>query len=210
MEFLGSISSLHAENEKLVKENNVLLFEIADLRQEKKENEVLREQLELIPKKKFNLESAYVIGQDPQKLGGWLLIDKGSASGIKKGMPVIVSDGIIVGRISEVYLESSKINLLTDSESSISVYDLDTGSKGIIKGEFGLGVILDMVAQSDLLNSGDEIVTSGLGGDVPKGLLVGKTTDIRSTADKLFQQALVIPMVKYSGLDVVFIIKNSK
>lgn len=209
MEFLGSISYLRAENERLVKENSSLISEIADLRQEKKENENLREQLGLIPKKKYDLEAAYVIGQDPQKLGSWLIIDKGSSSGIEKGMPVIVSQGIIIGRISETYLSSSKIELLTNSSSSINASDLETSSRGIVKGEFGLGVILDMVAQTDVLNIGDEIVTSGLGSDVPKGLLIGKIQEIKTTQDKLFQQALIIPSVKYSSLDAVFIIKKN-
>lgn len=210
MGFLGSISTLRSENEKLLKENLSLTSEIAELRGEKKENESLREQLNLLPKKKFDLEGSQVIGQDPQKTGSWIIIDKGRNYGIEEGMPVIVSQGIMAGRISEVYFSSSKANLLTDSESSINASDLDTGSKGVAKGEFGLGLILDMVAQSDILNAGDEVITSGLGGDVPKGLLIGKIQEVKSTQDKLFQQALVIPSVKYSDLDAVFVIKNAK
>jgi len=209
MEFLGSISNLHAENERLIKENSSLISEISNLRQEKKENENLREQLGLIPKKKFDLEAAYVIGQDPQKFGSWLIIDKGTSSGIEAGMPVIVFQGIIIGRISEAYLTSSKIELLTNSLSSINASDSETNSRGIVRGEFGLGVLLDMVAQTDVLNVGDEVVTSGLGSDVPKGLLIGKIQEIKTTQDKLFQQALIVPSVRYSNLETVFVIKKS-
>lgn len=209
-EFLGSISKLRSENEKLIKENMSLASQLALLSEEKKENEDLRNQLGLLPKKKYDLEAGFIIGQDPQKLGSWLMIDKGSASGISSGMPVIVSDGIIVGKISEVNFSNSKVDLLTNSSSSINAINLNTGAKGIIRGEFGLGVIMDMVAQTDVLNAGDEIVTSGLGGDVPKGLLIGKIREIGATQDKLFQQALVIPQVKYSDLGEAFVIKNVK
>jgi rod shape-determining protein MreC len=209
-EFLGSISKLRSENERLFKENNLLSSQLATLTDEKKENENLRRELDLLPRKKYELEAGFIIGQDPQKMGSWLIIDKGSDDGIFQGMPVIVSEGIVVGKISEANLKSSRVDLLTNSSSSVNAADLSTGAKGIIRGEFGLGVILDMVAQTDVLNVGDEIVTSGLGGDIPKGLLIGKIQEIRSTQDKLFQQALVIPQVKYSALEQAFVIKNFK
>jgi rod shape-determining protein MreC len=209
-EFLGSISKLRSENERLIREKNFLSSQLAALTDEKKENENLRRELDLLPRKKYDLEAAFIIGQDPQKMGSWLIIDKGSTDGVFQGMPAIVSEGIIVGKIGEVSLKSSKVNLLTNSLSSVNAADLNTGAKGIIRGEFGLGVIFDMVAQTDVLNVDDQIVTSGLGGDIPRGLLVGKIQEIRSTQDKLFQQALVIPQVKYSGLEQVFVIKNAK
>jgi rod shape-determining protein MreC len=209
-DFLVSISELKKENERLLKENNSLSARTALVEQEKRENENLREQLGLIPRSKFNLESSFIIGQDPQKLGSWISIDKGSFSGIQSGMPVIVSDGILVGRVEEVFGNTSRVNLLTSPSSSVSVIDLESGAKGVIRGEFGLGVIMDMVNQTDILSTGDSIVTSGLSGDVPKGLLVGKIQSFSPTDDKLFQKATISPRVKYSNLDVVFVIKNNK
>lgn len=209
-DFLNSISELRRENEKLLRENDSLSAASAMLQQEKRENENLREQLKLIPRSKFDLESSFIIGQDPQKLGSWISIDKGSFSGIQNGMPVIVSDGILVGRVEETFGNSSRVNLLTSPSSSVSVIDLESGAKGVIRGEFGLGVIMDMVSQTDVLNLGDSIVTSGLSGDIPKGLLVGKVQSFASTGDKLFQKAIISPRVKYSNLDAVFVIKNNK
>lgn len=208
--FLTSISELKKENEHLLEENNSLSAKAAMAEQEKKENENLRQQLGLIPRSKFDLESSFTIGQDPQKLGSWITIDKGSFSGIQIGMPVIVSDGILIGRVDEVFGNSARVNLLTSPSSSVSVTDLESGAKGIVRGEFGLGVTMDMVSQTDILNNGDSIVTSGLGGDIPKGLLIGKVQSFSPTEDKLFQQAVISPRVKYSNLDVVFAIKNSK
>ncbi|HPN96910.1 MAG TPA: rod shape-determining protein MreC [Candidatus Moranbacteria bacterium] len=209
-DFLKSISDLKRENERLFKENINLVSEISKLKEEEKENEKLREQLGLIPKEKYALESSLVIGQDPQKLGSWIMIDKGSFQGIAADMPVIVSDGILIGKIEEVYLHSAKVALLTASSSSINALDVETSAKGIIRGEYGLGIILDMVAQNDALNKGDTVVTSGLGSNVPKGLYIGAVEEIKSSPDRLFQQALVIPRVKYSKLDMVFVIKNTK
>ncbi len=206
--FFSSISGLKEENEKLIQENNLLAGMVAMLENERKDNENLREQLRLAPREKFNLEAASVIAQNSQKPGGWLLIDKGSSDGIKPEMPVIAYEGILVGRVAEVFSGTSKILLLSDSESVVNTFDLETGARGIIRGEYGLGLIMDMVSQSETLNAGDTIVTSGLGSGMPKGLLIGKIQEIRMTGDKLFQQAVVFPRIRYAKLETVFVIKN--
>ncbi len=205
---LGSIGDLKTENENLLKENNTLAFKVAESENEKKENAMLRDQLNLAPRKKFDLVASFVIGQDPQRLGSWIMIDKGETSGIRPGMPVIAYEGIIVGKVEEAYRNSSKVSLLTDSESAANANDMETGARGILKGEYGLGIILDMVTQTEILNVGDTIMTSGLGGDLPKGLLIGKIREIKITSDKLFQQAIVSPRVKYTDLESVFVIKK--
>jgi len=210
VEFLGSISELRKENESLLRENNDLNSQVAELSSEKKENRMLREQLDLIPKDDFSLVSSFVSAQDPQRLDSWVLIDKGSDDGISDGMPVIVSSGILVGRISEVYASNAKVELLSSPTSSINGVDVATNSRGIVRGEYGLGLVLGMVPQSDTINQGDDVVTSGLGSDTPKGLLIGKIKEVRMSQDRLFQEAIVAPRIKYSKLDIVFVIKNKK
>lgn len=207
-EFLGSIGNLKKENERMLKENNALAARVASLETEKKENVQLRDQLNLAPRQKFNLEAAFVIGQDPQRLGSWILIDKGGLAGVKSGMPVIAYEGILIGKVAEVLPGVSKVFLLTDSSSAVNVSDAETSARGVLKGEYGLGIIMDMVNQAEALNAGDTIATSGLGGDFPKGLLVGKIQEVKTTADKLFQQAVVMPRIRYEDLDTVFVVKN--
>lgn len=208
IDFLSSISDMRNENARLLKENDYLSKEIAQFKDIRKENEVLREQLDLAPQKDFDLEAAFVIGQNPEKLGSWLLIDKGNNNGIKEGMPLIVSDGILIGKVSEVYPTSSKVILLSDPSMVVNVADLETGARGVAKGDYGLGVTMDLVEQTDTINKGDTIITSGLGGEIPRGLFVGKVQETKLSEDKLFQQASIVPRVKYSKLDVVFVIKN--
>lgn len=210
VDFLGSISDLRKENEELLRENNDLSSEVAKLSSEKNENRMLREQLDLVPRDDFDLVSSFVSAQDPQRLDSWVLIDKGTTDGIKEGMPVIVSGGILVGRISEAYPDNAKVELLSSPTSSINGIDSVTNSRGIVRGEYGLGLVLGMVPQSDTINQGDDVVTSGLGSDTPKGLLIGKIKEVRMSQDRLFQEAIVAPRVKYSKLDIVFVIKSKK
>lgn len=206
--FFSSISEIKNENARLVKENNFLAAQVVGLEQEKNENGALREQLDLLPRDKFNLVGSFIIGQDPLGMSSWALIDKGEDAGIKPGMAAIVFNGILAGKVDEVYAHSAKVNFLINANSSINVFDLETGAKGIVRGEYGLGLVLDMVSQTDLLKVDDDIVTSGLGSNIPKGLLIGKVRDIQTSPDKLFQGALISSRIKYANLDTLFIIKN--
>jgi rod shape-determining protein MreC len=199
---------MQEDNEKLLLENNRLLARNISLQEMKNENDVLREQLRLLPRDKFDLEASFVIGQDPQGLGNWLTIGKGSRDGIAIGMPVIVSEGILVGRIDEVGPNYSRVNLITNTTSAINALDLETSAKGLLRGSYALGIMMDMISQGDVINNGDRVITSGLGGELPRGLLIGNIQEVGVSVDKLFQQAVVVPAVKYRDLDMVFVIRD--
>lgn len=207
-DFFSSIGNLKEDNRNLIMENQRLSAENAKFRDVESENALLRDQLKLNPQQKFNLENALVIGQDSYGLSNWVVIDKGSTDGIESGMPVIASDGIMVGKIEETYPKSSKVSLLTNSQSIVNAVVSGTETKGVVKGEYGLGIILDMVLQTEVLKVGDEVITSGIGGNAPRGLLIGKIQEARPSEDRLFQQAVIYPSVKFSDLRLVSVIKN--
>lgn len=209
-DFFLSIGQLKDENRTMVKENQNLLAENAKLRDMERENIFLREQVGLLPRDKFELEAVSVISQDPQGSGNWIEINKGSSEGISEGMTVIVSQGILIGRIQQVFSGKSKVMLLSNPKSVIGVAVSQSGAKGIAKGEYGLGVIVDSILQADIVNVGDEIVTTGIGGDVPRGLLVGTVQQVRPSNDRLFQQAVISSPINVSKLETVFIVKENK
>lgn len=202
--FFLSIGELKNENERLEKERVRLLADNAKLADVSKENEELRRQLELLPREKFSLKSAEVIGRDVN----WLYINSGSFDGLQKGMPVIVNAGVLIGRVAEAFPYSSKVMLISNQESLINGIAIDTDARGIVKGEYGLGLLFDAVLQSDVLKAGDTVVTSGLGGDMPKGLLIGTLQEPRFGSDRLFQQAPLVSPVKLDRLRYVFVIIN--
>jgi len=207
-DFLGSIGNLKNESEKLLKENGELIAENNRLKDTEKENQTLRQQLDLAPRKNFDLEASFVIAQDPQGQRNYFIIDKGENTGIRTGMPAVVSKGIMVGRVSESYPDTAKIMLVTDPSSVINAEVLDSGARGIVKGEYGLGLKMDMVSQTDVLNEGDSVITSGLGGEIPRGLTIGKISQVGQSANKLFQEASIVPMANFSDLRVIFVVKG--
>jgi rod shape-determining protein MreC len=209
-DFLGSIGQLKNENEKLIKKNQELLVENAMLGDMQNENVILREQLNLLPRDKYDLAAATVVSQDPSGMGNWLEIDKGKNDGIVNGMPVIVSKGIMIGKIQDVSEGSSKIMLMTNSKSTINIMTAQNSTKGVAKGEYGLGIIFDMILQTDSVAVGDDVVTSGIGGEIPRGLYVGSVQEIHASDDHLFQQAVIAAPVQVSKLQVVFVVKKNK
>ncbi|MCX6765972.1 MAG: rod shape-determining protein MreC [Candidatus Moranbacteria bacterium] len=209
-EFLSSIGQLKRENERLTEENQKLLARNAMFRDVERENKLLKEQMNLAPGDKFKLETAYVISRDPRGLGNWIEISKGRSDGIREGMPVIVSQGILIGVADEVRAGSSRVTLITNPQSVVNAMIAETGTKGVVRGEYGLGIIFDMVLQTDPIKAGDEIVTSGIGKNIPRGLLIGKVQDVRLSGDRLFQQAAISSPVQFSRTEIVFVIKNVK
>lgn len=208
-QFIGSIGELKNENENLVKENLALTAKIAELKDVGKENGLLRQELGLLPKNKYDLAACFIIAQDSLGTGNSkLLIDKGSADGIKEEMPVIVSGGILVGKVHEVFHSTASVELIIDQDSAINAEILDSGVKGIVKGNYGLGAMIDMVSQTEILKEGDTVISSGLGGGLPRGFYIGKISQIGQSSDNLFQQASIISSVDLASLRVVFVVKN--
>lgn len=207
-EFLSSIGNLKKDNETLLSNNRRLIAENARLTDMQKENETLRRELDLLPRGTFTLKAAEVVGIDQQNSGNWILINKGTSDGIQKGMVVIVDQSAVVGRVSEASPNTAKVILLTSPESTVNGVDTQTEARGIVRGQYGLGITLDTVLRTDTLKAGDDIVTSGLGGDFPRGLLLGKVDATYASEDTLFQQVTLVPVVNFSKLRTVFVITN--
>jgi len=206
--FLVSIGELKDENVRLEKERLALLVTHAEYEDIKRENDELRRALDILPRDKFHLRSATIISRDIAGMGNWISIDQGRNAGIKEGMSVIVENGILIGKVVEVFPASARIMLLSNGESLVSGVSLESEAKGIVKGEYGLGLTLDMVLQKDTIKVGDTIITSGLGGDIPRGLVIGTLQNVHFSSDKLFQQATIVSPVRLDALRYVFVIQD--
>jgi rod shape-determining protein MreC len=173
--FFTSIGELKSENERLEKERLRLSAENAKLLDTSKENEELRSELGILPREKFDLRPAEVIGRDVSGLGNWLSIDQGSLRGIKKNMPVIVGAGVLIGRVADVFPSSARVMLISNPESLVNGVTADTDARGI--GAHGPDRF--RYGPQEHAQIGHMVVTSGLGGDMPKGLLIGTLQEPR-------------------------------
>ena len=196
--------NLKKENEDLKLKVQLLLTENASLRELKKENETLRTALNIGLEKEFKLTLVQVIGKDISQDS--LIINRGSKHGIAKNMPVITEQKNLVGRISEVYDDFSKVMLIFNKESSFDARISEQEIFGVVKGRGGLKAFIDRVPQDKELKVGDILVTSVLGGVFPAGLLVGEIKEVKKSDLEPFQQAEISPFFDIGKLGNLFVI----
>lgn len=128
-----------------------------------------------------------------------------SDDSLKTWMPVITERGL-AGRVRQVLgRDLALVQLLTEEDSRISVEVARTGVTGLLRYD-GRGFFVDHVPQGDPVMVGDELITSGLGGTVPRGLRVGTVTRVRSSASELFQDVEVDCFVNFSALRRVYVV----
>jgi len=150
---------------------------------------------------------ARVIGDSASVYNNIIQIDLGEQHGIKRGMPVVTDRGF-VGRVVQVYPRSSEILLLTDPNSSINVMTQASRAPGSLGGRPGQLPIMDFIPPDIEISVGEIVMTSGLGGTFPKGLVVGQVIDVLKNDDRMFQQAVIRPTVDFDRLELVLVITN--
>lgn len=204
---LDRVTNLKKENSELQKKNLQLMAENAALEQLGAENNELKRNLELLPKENRQYLAATVITRDPSGVQNTVTIDKGSDDGVREGMAAVVETGVLIGRVQNVFNDSATITLVSNHENVVNVETSRSAIRGIARGEHGINITLDMVEQGKELKEGDALVTSGLGGQYPRGLLVGTLSNLRFSDDKLFQQATVNSPVRLNSVRFIFLIR---
>jgi len=162
----------------------------------------------------FESVPAPVIARDPSNILATIVLGVGADHGVKVGH-VVVSDQGLVGRVSEVGANYSKVLLITDASSTLSALVEGTRATGIVRGQYGDALIMDWILQTEKVKPGDVVVTAGLGlGDelrslYPKGLVVGKVLQIQNAEAAAYQRAIIAPAVDLRRLENVLVVKTS-
>jgi len=203
--------SLKRENQELKLNIQELISQNASLEELKRENEILRQSLNLGLEKEFNLALAQLIGKDVSQ--DYLIINLGQKNGIAIGQPVITPQRVLVGKISEVYDNFSKIKLLTFKDNSFDVEIINQSEKGVYglaKGEGNFKLSIELIPKGEDITIGNKVFTTVLGGNFPKGLLVGGVINVKKTDIRPFQTADIKPAFEVEDLDFLFVITNFK
>jgi len=210
---IESIGKFKEENAMLKNENLKLTYKISELKETKRENEVLRQQLGFsddlcLNGSCFQWEMGRIIGRDPSNYGKYITIDLGAKNRVKENQAVTISGGVLIGKVVKVFDNSSKVMLITSPDSSVNSIAQTTRANGVAKGKYATGVKLEMIDQSEDLISGDLIITSGLENGIPKGLIIGKISNIEESANKVFKVANLDLFADFSQIEEIFIIKE--
>ncbi len=153
--------------------------------------------------------AARVVGKNRSSVFKTVLINKGTADGIKTGFPVMGMGGV-AGRIMETSRNASKILLLVDYNSNIDVLIQRNRCQGVLRGCGSFGCELKYVQRSEDVKTGDVVVSSGLAGVFPRGLLIGKVAAVEKEEAGLFQKITVHPAINITRLEEVLVILEEK
>lgn len=207
IEGIWQADNLKNENESLQSKIQEITAENAKLRELKKENEFLKEALDLGLEKEFELKLASIIAKDIDQ--DVIAIDKGSRDGLTANMPVVSQSKILLGKISQVYDNFSKVQLLTEKSNVFDVKIQNKEIYGLAKGGGGgFKLSLDLVPQEKEVASGDLALTSAMGGIFPNNLLVGQVVKAQKSDIKPFQEIEIKPSFDIKELDFLLIIVN--
>jgi rod shape-determining protein MreC len=193
-------------------ENKRLRAQIAELKGEgaqitelQTENQHLASLLELRDALGLDAVAASVIGSDATGLSHTLVLGQGSSSGLRPGMAVLSNRGV-VGRIIDTSQNAARVLLIDDHNSALDGFDERSRARGIVAGVVDDGIIMKYVDRSEDLKPGDTIVTSGLDGIFPRGLLVGTVASVHREGPGLFLLVQVRPAVDFHALEQVLIV----
>ncbi|WP_294921078.1 rod shape-determining protein MreC [uncultured Lactobacillus sp.] len=216
----GSLNNVH-DLLNTQDENNYLKSKVTDLEQTKARNaslEAENKQLKSALKVKntltdYNIIQASVISRSPDSWTDLLVINKGSTSGLRKNMAVM-SGGGIIGRLIEVNAATAKVELITTSDKSANRFAVEAqavnGKKvhGIITVIGNKTLAFTQAVDSKKLKRGAKIYTSGLGGNSPKGLLVGTVSTTTHDTFGLSDLIKINPAGDLNDPSVVSVIKR--
>lgn len=202
------LARLRQRNSEMEVEVSRMQTEIIVLKQQISETRVLSALVDFArvqPENRYL--AASVIGRDPSPFLDYVIINRGSDDGLRRGMPVVTQQGL-VGRIAAVTADAARVQLITDPASNINVKLEPSRAQAVIRGEVSGEISLAMIPQSAPVEIGDLILTSGLGGNYPTNILIGQVTGVRRRETDLFQSASVQPVMDFNQLEIVLIITN--
>ena len=195
-----TLSELKQENERLSARN-------VELEESEKTAQRLQELLDI--RSTYNLQStaARVISGSTDSWTDTVTVDKGFASGISVGMPVVDQTGAI-GQVLSCSAATSTVRLLTDEQSSVSAMIQVSRAQGMLQGSIDGKLYLQYIRTDQTVSVGDIVVTSGLGGVFPKGLPIGKVSAVESSPASSFYEITVEPFGRPENYEELLIITS--
>ncbi len=213
--FVQSRRLLARQNEQLLHDNDLLRQEVRALSETGRENLRLRQLLDLKEHSGFRTVTARVIGRDTSNWWRSLQIDRGSNDGLADNMAVLNADGLI-GKTISVTRGQARVLLLIDPNCKAAALLQDTREPGVVSGveaafTFSPRLRMTYVNRDAKVTSGESVITSGLGGVFPKGILVGTTTRARMNRQTgMYQDVDITPAVDFRCLEEVVVIAGQQ
>jgi rod shape-determining protein MreC len=201
--------ALSDENRELRAENEQLRNELARAREGAVQAEQ-RSELDAV-RAQFpgdSLLDAEVIARDTANARSIIAIDAGKSDGLREGMIVVSEGRSLVGTISKTFDDYAWVTLITDPKSAVSAMVQESRAEGVVAGNYGGELIMEFVGQGALVKEGDFVMTSGVGGGYPEGIVIGRVSRVKNSESDLFQSVYVDHLASLSNLESVLVLTS--
>jgi rod shape-determining protein MreC len=206
---LTSASELSEENQRLRAENEQLTNDLALAREraiELESTQDLSAVVQQFPQDVF--VSATVVSRDALNARSLVAIDKGSSDGVREGMIIVAEGRSLVGTVSKVFDDYAWITLITDPKSAVSAIVQESRAEGVVAGNYDGHLIMEFVGQGAVVKEGDFVLTSGIGGGYPEGVVIGRVSTVEKAEQDLFQKVSVDHLASLSDLEDVLVLMS--
>ncbi len=204
---IGKLRRLQEENRQLRLENESLKAQVAELRQDTTRLQELESALGVIQSGGGQrLLAANVLAHDVSVLTHTVLIDRGSADGVREGMVVLSPGGSLVGKVIRALPQQAFVRLIDDSRSVVAVRIQETGIDGSLHASADRK--LEVKLARGEVAAGATVVTSGLGGEYPPGLPVGRVVEVSGTPQDMFRTVRVEPFAQLAAAQTLLVLTS--
>lgn len=155
----------------------------------------------------YNYIAATVIGREISPFLQYIIIDRGTNHGVRYGMPVVTQQGL-VGRVDALIAGAARVKLITDTTSVVNIRLQSAEIEAQLIGSLTGDVSLDMIPLDEIVEPGDVVLTSGLGGNFPPNIFVGQVLSTQRRENALFQTATVQPIVDFESINAVLVVAD--
>jgi rod shape-determining protein MreC len=210
------VGVLEAENERLRRQIDELSLVNVQVVELQKENERLRDLLDFSQQNpNYTMQVAEVVAQEsPARIVGVdvsnfvraVRINQGREVGVEPGMSVITARGL-VGLVIESGDGWAKVLLVTDETSHITATVQQGRASGVVEGT-GDGLVMRYIPHEQRVEPGDVVLTAGLGGEFPKGLVVGVVESVNRNDVQPWQEATIRSTIEFAQLESVFVVRS--
>jgi rod shape-determining protein MreC len=204
--FVVELIKVNEENQRLrqaLVESSIQIYGIEEI---KRENSRLRAILGFEPPAGYRLLPAKVVATIGEKIPISATINRGKVDSVYINQTVINQQGL-VGRVIAVGDFTATVQLLTDPANRCAARVSDTREMGIVKYLPSDGLMLDNFPVEGSIKEGDVIISSGLGGVYPAGLVVGVVSEAERPNDRPFYDVIITPMANFNSLEEVFLLR---
>lgn len=208
-------TALEEENAELKKQIAEMEEAVRQAESDRAENENYRDLLNLQQQRRdltSDMESAYITEHEVTNWTSSLTLNKGTSSGVEVGDCVMDSTGALVGLVDKAGYNWCRVLTIVDTDTSIGAQVFRTKDLGVAEGDFALmrqgRLRLDYLPADCQLLAGDLVETSGLGGYLPSGLVIGTVEEVQVDDSGATSYAVLVPKVDFDSLNQVFIIKS--